>query len=238
LFFEPSRFRKFQDKILHLVVDDMPVGSGNALANEIHQRNALARGLTNATTDDWIILSDVDEIPRPEAILRYRPWNLSATLVQRFYCYFVNNLAVQTHAPLRPRWWIRPKITTVGHLRTFWRSLQSLRIPPREHGLAGSIRYLHRKIRHQRLQDAGWHFSWMMTPEQMIKKIESFSHAEFNLPQFKSVEAIRHAIQDGRDILGKGERFRLVPLDNSFPIYLRDNFEQFRAWYLEPTQQI
>jgi beta-1,4-mannosyl-glycoprotein beta-1,4-N-acetylglucosaminyltransferase len=169
--------------------------------------------------------------------LRYRPWNLSATLVQRFYCYFVNNLAVRGQPPISPRWWIRSKITTFGHLKNFWGSLQKVRIPGREPGIAGSIRYLQHKLRHQRLQDAGWHFSWMMTPEQMIQKIESYSHTEHDRPEIKSVEAIRSAIHEGRDILGKGERFRLVELDDTFPRYFRENPDEFRAWYLAPSKR-
>jgi beta-1,4-mannosyl-glycoprotein beta-1,4-N-acetylglucosaminyltransferase len=238
LLFEPSRFREFADKIVHVIVDDMPVESGDSWANENHQRNALARGLGEAQAQDWVIVSDVDEIPRPEAIRRYRPWYLSGTFAQRFYCYFINNLAVQARAPGQPRWWIRPKITTIGHLRNFWGSLQNLRIPAQEPGLSGSLRHLHRKLRHQHLNDGGWHFSWMMTPEQMIDKIESYAHTEHDHPHIKSVEAIRSAIQQGNDIFGKGERFRLVDVDESFPPYLRENFEQFRPWYMAPSTGI
>jgi beta-1,4-mannosyl-glycoprotein beta-1,4-N-acetylglucosaminyltransferase len=126
----------------------------------------------------------------------------------------------------------------VGHLRNFWGSLQNLRIPAKEPGISGSLRYLHRKIRHQYLADGGWHFSWMMTPEQMIKKIESYAHTEHDHPDIKSVESIRSAIQNGNDIFGKGERFRLVEIDDSFPRYLREHFEQFRPWYLDPSNGI
>ncbi len=237
LHFNPSHFRKFSDRIVYLVVNDMPGETGTAWANENHQRNALTRGLANAADDDWILLSDVDEIPRPEAVLRYRPWNLSATLVQRFYCYFLNNLAVQAKDPQPPRWWIRPKITTMGHLKNFWGSLQNLRIPERDPGLSGSLRYLHRKLRHQHLHDGGWHFSWMVTPEQMIQKIENYAHTEHNRPDIKSLDAIRSALREGRDILGKGERFRLVEIDDHFPRYVREHFDQFRPWYLAPSSR-
>lgn len=237
LHFDPSRFQKFADKIIHVVVDDMPLGSGTAWTNEEHQRNALVRGLTQALPHDWIMLSDVDEIPRPDAILRYRPWNLAGTFVQRFYSYFINNLAIRDGDPRQLRWWTRSKITTFGHLNKFFGTFQNLRIYKRSPGIAGTTQYLHYKLRRQRLREGGWHFSWLMTPEQMIRKIESFSHTEYDLPRFKSVDAIRSAIAEGRDIFEKGERFRLVEVDDSFPCYLAENFDQFRAWHLGPSAQ-
>ena len=234
LLFNPAHFRRFADRIIHIVVDDMPLDLHNAWANEAHQRNALLRGLTNAAPTDWVMISDIDEIPRPDAVLRYRPWNLCGTFVQRHYNYFINNLQVQPSACLKLRWWIRPKITTMEHLRGFFKTPENLRVYKRKSGIQGILNYVHKKVRHQRLEDGGWHFSWLMTPEQMVQKIESFSHTELNQPHIKSLNAIRSAIREGRDIMGKGERFRLVELDDSFPRYILDHFESFREWYLAP----
>ena len=235
LHFNPSHFKKFEDQIIYLVVEDMPLGLGDAWANEYHQRNALQRGLTQATPSDWIIISDVDEIPNPDAIRRYRPWNLYGTFVQKVYCYFCNNLAVQSRYPTEPRWEVRSKITTLEHLKDFFGTPQNLRLYKPKAGIPGMLQHLHRKIRHQRLRDGGWHFTWLMSPEEMIKKMESFAHTEFDQPHFKSLDAIRSAILGNRDILGKGERFRLTAIDESFPPYLRKNLHLFPNWYLDPT---
>lgn len=69
LYFERDkpRFREFQHKIRHVVVDDMPDGT-DAWANEIFQRNAAKRGLfyePPVREQDLIILSDADEVPDP-----------------------------------------------------------------------------------------------------------------------------------------------------------------------------
>ncbi len=237
LHFNPAHFGRFAAKIIHIVVDDMPIKSANAWANEAHQRNALLRGLGDAAPNDRVIISDVDEIPRPEAVLRYRPWYLYGTFVQRHYSYFFNNLAVETDDRMTPRWWIRPKITTAGHLKNFFRTPENLRIYKPEPGVVGWVRHLERKLRHQRLTEGGWHFSWLMTPEQMIEKIESYSHTDHNTPSVKSVDTIRAAIESGRDILGKGERFRLVEIDASFPPFLREHLDQFHDWCLDPTKR-
>ena len=232
LHFQISRFEKFKHKIVHLIVDDMPNNSEDAWVNENHQRNALLRGLASAAPDDWIIISDVDEIPRPNAIRQYRPWNLYGTFVQNMYCYFLNNLAVEAHNPQVPRWWVRSKITTMNHLTGFFGSPQNLRIFTPETGLRGKLKQLHRKLRHQRLVEGGWHFSWLMTPEQIVQKLESFAHTEFNQPQFKSLDSIRSSIHNGRDILGLNTQFRPVAIDETFPPYLFENLDQFKQWQL------
>lgn len=232
LFFDPNRFAKFSNKISYVVVDDMPLELGNAWANEAHQRNAILRGLTDAAPNDWIMISDADEIPNPGAILQYRPWHLYGTFIQKLYNYFLNNLAVKDLSSLKPCLTTRARITTMGHLKRFFRTPQNLRFYKAPPGFGGLFEHLHRNLRHQRLEHGGWHFSWLMTPEQMIEKIESFSHTEVNKPHIKSIDAIRKAIIEGRDILGKGEHFQIVKLDDTFPKYILNNLELFRGWIL------
>lgn len=230
--FKWAQFERFSDKIAYLVIDDMPLG--DSWANEFHQRNALLRGLTDAVDDDWVIISDVDEIPNPNAIRRYRPWNLYGTLIQNLYCYFLNNLAVQRG---KPKEWFRAKITTAGHLRKFFGTPQNLRIYKRKRGVVGLFHYLKRKLLHQRISDGGWHFSWLMTPEQMVGKLSIYSRYGYDTPEIKNVDNIVAAIRSGRDIMGKGQQFRLVEIDHTFPRYLRENLDKFRNWYVEPSSR-
>ena len=78
--FDIENFHKFKDKIIYLLVDqEAPLlekinsfdsnekKSGkhimNALKRENFQRNSIADGLSDATDKDWIIISDLDEIP-------------------------------------------------------------------------------------------------------------------------------------------------------------------------------
>jgi hypothetical protein len=73
-----------------------------------------------------------------------------------------------------------------------------------------------------------------MTPEQMIVKIESYAHTETDREELKSVAAIEQAIREGRDILGKNEYFRLVPVDGTFPKPLQDQPERWSDLMLKP----
>ena len=66
--FDKSKFKKFEKKILYVVVEDTadtikkPHLGQNSLV-ERHQRNSIVRGLKNCADNDLIIISDVDEIP-------------------------------------------------------------------------------------------------------------------------------------------------------------------------------
>ena len=64
-----SRFGEFQDRIIHIVVDDLP-DAKNAWVLENFQRNGIGRGLTNCRPDDWVLVSDIDEIPRATTVAR------------------------------------------------------------------------------------------------------------------------------------------------------------------------
>ena len=64
-----ERWSMFLDKIIHVVVDDMPkLNNGNRWELEHHQRKCITRGLNNCAPNDIIVISDVDEIPDPELL--------------------------------------------------------------------------------------------------------------------------------------------------------------------------
>ena len=78
--FNINKFEKFKEKIIYLLVNEEPNSiktvdkdysdkkkTGrlimNALRRENFQRNYINNGLSQASDDDWIIISDLDEIP-------------------------------------------------------------------------------------------------------------------------------------------------------------------------------
>jgi beta-1,4-mannosyl-glycoprotein beta-1,4-N-acetylglucosaminyltransferase len=62
-----DRYKAFHDKIIYIKVEDMPEGP-NAWAREYHQRNALIRGLSSASDNDVVALTDCDEVLRPRTL--------------------------------------------------------------------------------------------------------------------------------------------------------------------------
>ena len=71
LIFDINKFKKFKDKIIYIAVEDLPDGD-NPYLRENHQRNCILRGLSKASKDDLIIISDLDEIPNPEALKLFK----------------------------------------------------------------------------------------------------------------------------------------------------------------------
>lgn len=60
--FKIENFKTFQDKIIYLVIDEFPKNISN-WERENYQRNYITKGLFEAKDDDYIIISDIDEIP-------------------------------------------------------------------------------------------------------------------------------------------------------------------------------
>ncbi len=66
----------------------------------------------------------------------------------------------------------------------------------------------------------GWHFSYFQTVPEIIRKLESFSHAEFNFDQYKKEEYILDCITNGKDILLRDFEFTKEDLSVFPPEFL------------------
>lgn len=66
-----ERFAPWADKITYIAVNDMPGGEGYEAdwIRERFQRNALERGLADVRGNDRVLISDLDEIPFPDAMV-------------------------------------------------------------------------------------------------------------------------------------------------------------------------
>ena len=62
----------------------------NANSREIYQRNAIEKGLKQIQENDWIIISDVDEIPNLENLNLNKVKNKIILFNQIFCCYKFN----------------------------------------------------------------------------------------------------------------------------------------------------
>ena len=63
------------------------------------------------------------------------------------------------------------------------------------------------------MYDAGWHFSYFTTPEKILKKIQSFSHTEFNTPEFADISHIEDCINRGVDLFNRMDDENLTQND-------------------------
>ena len=91
--FNKDNFSKFKDKIIYIPVEDMPDGD-NPYIRENYQRNAISRGLNHASDDDYIIISDLDEIPNPKKIQSFNK-NMKFAVFKQMHFYYKINLQSQ-----------------------------------------------------------------------------------------------------------------------------------------------
>ena len=78
----------------------------------------------------------------------------------------------------------------------------------------------------------GWHFSFLQTPQDIVKKIKSYSHGEFNTNENTNEEKIKEKIKNNEDIFSRGYKLKEVPIDKSFPEYIYKNKQLLTDWII------
>ena len=227
--FDIEKFKKYESKIRYIRLDQRPEGPNGFWKNENFIRNNVANGLYDAKPNDLILISDLDEIPKPEAIGQYDPAYMRRDLCQRYYSYYLNNYWMgdvddQDHLIPNSNVWHGTKITTYQHFVEFFKgNATSVRIFKSSGFLRGLKRAWFKLFKNQLIQDGGWHFTWVFSIENIIKKIESTAHQEFNRADHKDPERIIALIRSGRDVNKPRARYQLQELDAQFPPYLLAN---------------
>jgi len=195
-----GRYRKWQSRIVHVIVRDMPAGS-DPWCRERHQRNAIRRGLKGAAPGDGVIISDADEIPSATAVRRWRP-DMGVCRFQQMFCYYWLNCVGGT--------WTGSRILSVSMLDRF---------PDIDH-----VRRLECPV----LENGGWHFSYLGRTEGIREKLESYSHQDLNIDRFKDHRYISQVTTLGIDLFSRpGMIFRFCEIDDRFPAAIREDPQRY-----------
>lgn len=202
-----QRFKQYMDKIRYLPVD-LP-GSANAWDNEEAQRNAILHCLLDAEDNDLILISDVDEIPRPAAIEYMRDadqiiYALRMTLSNFKFNYVRTNPGQYDVWTMAGRGSVFKEITP-NQLRNF------------RFNFFGA-EYRHKNQGCELVEHAGWHFGYMGDNEYLRDKAQSFSHTEVNTPEFLEHIDIDKSIAEGKEWnRAQDAQYQIVDLDGYFP---------------------
>ncbi len=229
--FDLEKFQKYSSKIRYLIVDNYPFETSDPWRNERYQRDYLSKGLYDAKPSDLIMVSDVDEIPRPGVWDGYDNAKfLRADCQQMMYAYYLNNRWEDDGNPVI---WFGTKITTFKNFQKYFcQSMELLRNYKATGFLRGLKRAWFKKFKVQKISNAGWHFTWMSGVDQIIKKLESFAHQEFNKPEYKNPETIRSLIISGKDVLFPSRTYVIQDLDAQFPESLINNSAEYKNYLL------
>ena len=84
----------------------------------------------------------------------------------------------------------------------------------------------------QIISDGGWHFSYLQEVELIVKKINSFSHGEYNDPRLVNKKLIQDKINSGIDIFNRNIEYKKIDIDHSYPKYILDNKDKFKKWII------
>jgi beta-1,4-mannosyl-glycoprotein beta-1,4-N-acetylglucosaminyltransferase len=89
--FNFKKFEKYKSKIRYLLIDSYPFETEDPWVYENYQRNYLMNGLNDASDNDWVMISDLDEIPNPDSISSFNPAvYLYGSFHQHAFIYFLN----------------------------------------------------------------------------------------------------------------------------------------------------
>ncbi len=221
LHFDINKYGKFKNKINYIVVDDTPENikkshKGGESLVEQHQRNSIMKGLKKCSDNDLIILSDVDEIPDLNKLNEFDK-NKYAVFSQRMFMYKLNLLNLKEDN------WHGSKICLKKNFKSpQW--LRNLKFKKYPFWRIDKIRNL------QIIENGGWHFAYLQSPENISKKIKSFAHGEFNTADTSDEKNIRLKIKKGEDIFDRGYKIKKVEIDSSFPKYIFENKEKLKEW--------
>ncbi len=232
--FDLSNYEKYRSKIRYLLINEYPFVSNSAWDFERYQRDYLVNGLFDAQDEDWVMISDVDEIITPDVIQNYNPSRyLRGSFIQCVYIYYLNNQVLRYGSPFL---WDMPKITTYKNFKNIFGSLNELR----NYKSSGVLRGIKRnfiKLNTQKIINGGWHFTWLGGVEKILLKLDSQSHQELNTPENRNPVAIEYKIRTGGDIFNQnvpGSGSRLVALGSNMPHYLIQNLPEFENLILKP----
>tara|TARA_B100001248_G_scaffold96717_1_gene71826 strand:+ start:3042 stop:3911 length:870 start_codon:yes stop_codon:yes gene_type:complete len=247
--FNIDKFKKFKDKIIYIVVDQQPPNILdlnvsdtderraeklilNGMARDYFQRNNLSKGLTEANTEDLIIVSDLDEIPNFES-LDFKMIKNNIVIFEQKMFYYKLNLFYEDF-----KWLGSKAVKKKIFLSPQWlRNIKSRKYPK------WRLDVLFSKKKYSNLyhvKDGGWHFTCIRTPEDLEKKLLNFAHHyEFEESGLK-INDIKKLIEEKRvmydhNVDKRGYKWSgksiLKKIDyNLLPEYISKNTDKFKNW--------
>ena len=226
--FNKKFLKKYSKKIIYIKVNDLPniklKGKKDYGILKVQMEN-IFRGLKNANDNDLIIFSDEDEIPNPKRIEVFNKEKFKFGIFLQNMFYF--KLNIQNFDEGKGNW-PGSRICKKKYLKSFFK-LRLLKTK--------NINYpfwrFDKEKNIQLIKKGGWHFTYLMSPKDISKKIKSMSHTEFNKKNFTNVKNIKTKITNLEDPFDRNFNLKKVSIDQSYPSYIRNNLNLFKKWILK-----
>ena len=243
--FDINNYPKFKDKIIYIVIDKEPDGIVPENNNPTLQRsNSLKRialsydeslnALNDADDNDFIMLSDNDEIPNLNSV-QFKYNKNDIVLFNQLFFYYKFDLLYDKMIWPGTKGCKKKMLKSLSWLRNiklkkypFWR-LDTL---------FSRTKYINMNI----IKDGGWHFTNMKTPAEMYEKFMNFGHHdEFKLSGL-TIDKIRDKVErrelfynhftDSNNQNKWESDYKLKQIDiKNLPEYLINNKSKYREWF-------
>ena len=247
--FNIKKFEKFKDKIIYILKKDIPFDIEeinksdnenehyrksifNASKRENLQRNQILEGLKDAEPNDWIIISDLDEIPNLENI-DFNNIKNKFLFFQQSMMYYKFNLKLDNFT------WTGSRACKLRHLKSpqWLRNIKTKKFNWwRLDVFFSKNKYFDIKF----IKNGGWHYSYLKSPEEIKFKLESYLHHIDYDRNPLNIDQITKIIEDKKTIYdlkvdSKEEKFnpknKLIKVSrNEMPKYINDNINKFKDW--------
>tara|TARA_B100000242_G_scaffold288441_1_gene256681 strand:- start:380 stop:1177 length:798 start_codon:yes stop_codon:yes gene_type:complete len=217
--FDLKKFENFQNKIKYLQIENFPNNLTNWKRENFH-RNYIMKALSNINKDDYVIISDVDELPNLENLNDILNNKKKYTAFKQKMIYYKFNLLNLTEKN-----WYGSRMCKFKHLKSpQWLRSKKVKNYPF---------YRIDKLSWNIVENGGWHFSNVMSPKEISEKLKSFAHSEFDKPEFTDEEIIKKKIDLKKDIFGRNFQFKKIDDDKELPKYLIENKSKFSKFLIQ-----
>ncbi|MET0183790.1 MAG: hypothetical protein ABW199_12995 [Caulobacterales bacterium] len=206
LYFEENkqRFARFLPKIRHIILTDT-IETEDPWVREKFQRDSIRQGLKDAAPSDLFMVSDVDEIIRPSAVLEAAKTGAFCLFDQTMHYYYIDYFAPDA-------FWVYSYAAPISYID----KMDSLN-EPRSGDRGAFLKRLGEEGRV--IEHAGWHLTWLGGEERIVTKLLAYAHTEEKYQKWRSADALRKLIRDKRFFVDNAQ-LSLVKFD-TLPKYVQ-----------------
>ena len=248
--FDINQYSKFKNKIKYIYLDEEPEGLvsistkenedkknksllHNTYVRENYQRDVIAKGILDAGPEDFIIVGDIDEIPNLKNLDFENKKNHLIIFRQKMF-YYKLNLYYKELVWTGTRACLKKNLKSPQWLR----NIKNKKYP------IWRIDTLFARNKYSNIifiNDGGWHFTNMKSPEEIFSKLNSFLHnvdfklSGLNLDDIKKMVSQKKIMYDHFADQRKVDRWNspvvLKPADITIlPEYIIKNRDKFKDW--------
>ena len=244
--FDINNYSKFKDKIIYIVIENEPnnLKKGDKLNQSEKRMNSLKRieqsydsmldGIKDAGEDDLIILSDNDEIPNLTSD-QFLNSKKNIIIFKQLLFYYKFNLNYENLT------WFGSKACRKKKLKSMtW--LRNLKNKPYSWWRLDVLFSNYKERDLEIINDGGWHFTNIKTPEKLYEKLKNFGHHDefdesgidlnFIKSKINNKEVFYDHFLDKKNPNKWRSNYKLKKVSSSvLPEYLANNHQKYQNWF-------